>query len=111
MMNNPWKMSLLLILSIVKVIQRNSRVLILTGVHGGQDGKLGDFDEDFVNDCENQLRVLKKKKEKEIEEGEIQFKVEDVGQTNDRGIKELDEGRFVEAVCIRIDHKNGPHEI
>ena len=60
-------------------MQRNTRLVILTGVHGDQDGKLGEFDKDFVKDCENQLRVLKRKKEKEIEEGEIQFKVEDVG--------------------------------
>ena len=86
-------------LSIVKVMQRNTRLLVLTGVHGDQDGKLGEFDEDFVKSCEKQIGLLKnKKKKKEIEEGEIQFKVKDVGQANDRGIKELDEGTFVEAV-------------
>ena len=84
--------------SFVKVVQRNTRLLVLTGVHGDEDGKLGDFDEDFVESCKKQVELLKnKKKKKEIEEGEIQFKVEDVGQTNDRGIKELNEGKFVEA--------------
>ena len=68
--------------SIVKVMQRNTRLLVLTGVHGDEEGKLGDFDEDFVESCKKQVELLKnKKKKRDIEEGEIQFKVEDVGQT------------------------------
>ena len=82
----------------MKVVQRQTRLLVLTGVHGNQDGKLGDFDEDFVTDCENQIRVLKRKMEKDIEKRVIQFKVEDVGQINNGGIRDLDEGKFVEAV-------------
>ena len=73
---------------------------MLAGVHGRDNGEIGSRDVEFVDDCERQITLIKKKKKKEIEEGDIHFKVEDVGQNlvTNEGIRELDENKFIAAV-------------
>ena len=85
---------------IVKVMQEKTRLLVLTGVHGNLDGKLGGKDDRFFKSSENQVRILKRRMEADIEEKKIEFRVEDVGQIDisERGTRELDEEKFVEAV-------------
>ena len=81
-------------------MHENTRLLILSGVHGNNDGRLGDREDKFVTSCEAQVKNLQKNKSEEIEANNIQFKVEDVGQIdiNDQSKRELDEDKFVEAV-------------
>ena len=81
-------------------MQENTRLLILSGVHGNDDGRLGDREDKFVSSCEAQVKNLQKNKSEEIEVKNIQFKVEDIGQIdiNDQSKRELDEDKFVEAV-------------
>ena len=46
----------------------NTRLLVLAGIHGQEDGRLGDSedpDEDgFVKDCQKQVDILKKVKKR-----------------------------------------------
>ena len=81
-------------------MHENTRLLILSGVHGNDDGRLGDREDKFVTTCEAQVKNLQRNKSEEIEAKNIQFKVEDVGQINikDQSKRELDEDKFVEAV-------------
>ena len=81
-------------------MKENTRLLILSGVHGNNDGRLGDREDKFVSSCEAQVKNLQKNKSEDIEVKNIKFKVEDVGQIdiNDQSKRELDEDKFVEAV-------------
>ena len=81
-------------------MHENTRLLILCGVHGHNDGRLGEQDNMFVKGSEAQVNRLRRDKGEEIEDKNIQFKVEDVGQIdiNDQSKRELDEDKFVEAV-------------
>ena len=81
-------------------MHENTRMLILSGVHGNIDGKLGDREDKFVSSCEAQVKNLRRNKSEDIEVKNIEFKVEDVGQIdiNDHNKRELDEDKFVEAV-------------
>ena len=42
----------------------NTRLLVLAGIHGQDDGKLGDREDlkedGFVKDCQKQVKILKK---------------------------------------------------
>ena len=44
-----WRMHL--VKNWTKHMKENTKLLVLTGVHGHQDGKLGDFDQNFVKSC------------------------------------------------------------
>ena len=81
-------------------MKENTRLLILSGVHGNNDGRLGDREDKFVTSCEKQVKNLQKNKSEEIKVKNIKFKVEDVGQIDikDQSKRELDEDKFVEAV-------------
>ena len=50
-----------------KVMHENTRLLILCGVHGHNDGRLGDREDKFVSSCEEQVEILQRKKSEEIE--------------------------------------------
>ena len=78
----------------------NTRLLVLTGVHGKQSGELGSNDGSFIKDCEGQINNLRRKKHEDIEEKKIEFKIEDVGlvKTCDTSTRNLDEDKFVKAV-------------
>ena len=54
--------NLFLILSLSQVMKENTRLLVLTGVHGRQSGKLGDDESGFVRDSRGQIELLKEKK-------------------------------------------------
>ena len=78
----------------------NTKLLVLTGVHGKQSGELGINDGGFIKDCQGQIDNLRRKKHKDIEEKKIAFKIEDVGlvKTCDTSTRNLDEDKFVKAV-------------
>ena len=74
-----------------------TRLQVLTGVHGLKNGEIGSRDVELFKDCENQIAIIKDRKEDEIKKGDICFKVEDVGESNE-GVRELDENKFIAAV-------------
>merc|ERR1719367_1773213 len=92
--------NLFLILSLSQVMKENTRLLVLTGVHGQQSGEIGGKDNGFVRDSQGQIELLKGKHEADIVAGKITMEVEDVGLYNasDTSTKKLDEEKFVEAV-------------
>ena len=73
-------------------MQENTRLLILSGVHGNDDGRLGDREDKFFSSCEAQVKNLQRNKSEEIKVNNIQFKVEDVGQIdiNDQSKSQTD---------------------
>ena len=83
-------------------MHENTRLLVLAGVHGTEDGRLGDREDTFVTSCEAQIELLRRQKAEEIEAKNIQFRVVDVGQIdiNDTNRRQLDENKFVEEVKI-----------
>merc|ERR1719367_1456455 len=92
--------NLFLILSLSEVMKENTRLLVLTGVHGQQSGEIGGKDNGFVRDSRGQIRKLEGKFEAQIKAGKITMELEDVGLHNasDTSTKKLDEEKFVEAV-------------
>merc|ERR1719367_2648164 len=92
--------NLFLILSLSEVMKENTRLLVLTGVHGQQSGEIGGKDNGFVRDSRGQIDLLKGKYKADIVAGKITMEVEDVGLHNasDTSTKKLDEEKFVEAV-------------
>ena len=83
----------------------NTKLLVLTGVHGKSSGELGSDDNGFLRDSQKQETVLKNRelpgnKADDIDAKNIQFGFEDVGQINvrDNSTRTLDEKKFVLAV-------------
>ena len=68
----------------------NTRLLVLAGVHGKEDGELGGNEvkgkDNFVEDSERQVGRLTKKFKDDIEKKNIQFAVIDVGSGDRSGI-------------------------
>ena len=62
----------------------NTQLLILGGVHGHKDGKVGDTDKRFVTQNVKMIGILKRKFGKEMEENNIQVEQVDVGQHKNR---------------------------
>ena len=79
-----------------KLMKPNTKVLVLAGIHGRKDGKLGSVDDGLFNEYEHQIEFLKRKYKEEIEEKNIMFVIEDVGSLMDQ--KFVDEEALVEAV-------------
>ena len=82
------------------LMKENTRLLVLAGVHGDEDGQLGPNEdkekEAFVCNSEGQIGVLHKNKSDDIAQKNIVMKVEDVGVHRDRSV--LDREKFVSAV-------------
>ena len=88
-----------------RLIQRNSKLLVLAGIHGNQDGKLGDPDMNLLKDYRRQIdyfmgKNLKKQPppniKQDIEEKNIEFVLEDVSSSFDKS--KLDEDKLIQAV-------------
>ena len=83
-----------------RLMKENTRLLVLAGVHGEKDGRLGANEvegrDNFVKDSEGQLELLKKDFTRDIEQKNIEFAVKDVGSHRNRS--ELDSEKFVSAV-------------
>ena len=73
-----------------RLIKENSRLLVLAGVHGGEDGRLGRNEdrgkEAFVETSIRQIKLLKGDFQPEIEEKNVSFEVTDVGDHRNRGM-------------------------
>ena len=83
-----------------RLMKENTRLLVLAGVPGEKDGRLGANEvegrDNFVKDSEGQLELLKKDFTRDIEKKNIMFAVKDVGSHRNRS--ELDSNAFVSAV-------------
>ena len=81
-------------------LMKNTRLLVLAGIHGKEDGGLGGNEvkgkENFVEDSELQVGRLTKKFSEDVEEKNIKLEVRDVGRHRNR--HQLDEDKFVAAV-------------
>ena len=78
------------------LMKPNAKVLVLAGIHGHKDGKLGLVDDGLLGEYEHQIDFLKKKYKEDIEKKKITFILEDVGAHMDR--KKLNEEALVAAV-------------
>ena len=92
-----------------RLMPENTRLLLLAGIHGLEDGSLGDREDQekdgFVEDLQRVIGILKTNKKnrtlkttipEDILKKNIVIKVEDVGQHEDRS--ELDRDKFTKAV-------------
>ena len=83
-----------------RLMPENTRLLVLAGIHGQEDGRLGDRedpDEDaFVKDCHKQVNILKKAKDEQILQDNIVIEVEDIGKHKERN--EFDSDKFIRKV-------------
>ena len=83
-----------------RLMKENTRLLVLAGVHGKEDGKLGGNEirgkDNFVEDSKMQVGRLTKKFMEDIKKKNINFEVRDIGSHRKR--YELDEDKFVSAV-------------
>ena len=54
-----------------RLMPENTRLLVLAGIHGQEDGRLGDREEPgkdgFVEDCRKQVEILKKAKKEQMD--------------------------------------------
>ena len=71
------------------------RILILAGIHGYEDGKLGPVDQGLQKDNESQIKVLKRKLKK-MEKRNIEIEAIDVGQHSNDSL--LDEIKLLETI-------------
>ena len=47
-------------------MHENTRLLVLTGVHTHDDGRLGDREDKLVASCEAQIAILRRNKAEEV---------------------------------------------
>ena len=79
-----------------QLIRPNTKVLVLAGIHGGKDGKLGSVDEGLFGEYEHQIQFLKRKYKEDLYKKNAEFMLENVGSYRDR--MEFDEATFIKAV-------------
>ena len=72
------------------------RILILAGIHGYEDGKLGPLDQGLQKDNESQIKVLKRKLKEDMEKRNIEIEAIDVGQHHDDNL--LDETKLLATI-------------
>ncbi len=65
-------------------MEPNARLLILGGIHGAKNGKLGKFDQDIENDTLHQIEMLKEDRKDEIEDFNTTIIYECVGNYLDK---------------------------
>ena len=83
-----------------RLMKENTRLLVLAGVHGNMDGRLGKNEDkerdNFVKDSEGQIQFLMDKFEADVQRKNISFAVKDVGSHRNKDT--LDANNFVSAV-------------
>ena len=70
-------------------------LLVLAGIHGEEEGKMGKNDYSFVRTSEKQIEKLKKDKAKDIKENEMEIKLVNIAEFKD---KSLDEEQLIKAI-------------
>ncbi len=66
------------------IMEPNTRLLILGGIHGGEDGSLGKVDQNIENQTRHQIKRLKEDMKTEIEDFEVTILYERVGDYLDK---------------------------
>ena len=66
-----------------EVMKENTRLLVVSGTHGCQDGQLGGNDSSFADQSERQLGWLEKKHKQDIEKKNIKMEVKDISKHKD----------------------------
>ena len=83
-----------------RLMKENTRLLVLAGVHGNMDGRLGKNEDkerdNFVKDSEGQIQFLMDKFEADVQRKNILFAVKDVGSHRNKDT--LDPNNFLSAV-------------
>ena len=84
-----------------QLIRPNSKVLVLAGIHGCKDGKLGSVDDGLLGEYERQIQFLKRKYKEDIKEKKAEFVLENIGTY-------VDETEFSEAAFVKAVEKHNP---
>ena len=84
-----------------QLIRPNTKVLVLAGIHGCQDGKLGAIDEGLLREYEHQIQFLKKKYKEDLEEKKAEFVLENIGSY-------MDEAEFNEVTFLKAVREHNP---
>ena len=84
-----------------QLIRPNTKVLVLAGVHGSKDGKVGSVDIGLFREYEHQIQFLKKKYKEDLEEKKAAFVLENMGTY-------MDETEFNEETFIKAVKKHNP---
>jgi len=63
-----------------KLTKKNSKIVVMVGIHGYQDGRLGHVDKGLLSDNKGQIRILERKFATQMEEDNIEIVLEDVGE-------------------------------
>ena len=81
-----------------KFMKKQSKLLVLAGIHGGSCGEIGPKDEYLFNDIKQQIERLEKVKAKDITNQNIEIILVDVGEFYDMSTDQLKESQLVETV-------------
>ena len=79
-----------------KLMRPNTKVLVLAGIHGCNDGEVGSVDEGLWKEYQHQVEFLKKKYKEDIKKKNIEFALENVGTYMDH--KNIDDKSLIEAI-------------
>ena len=71
-----------------QVMKENTRLLVVAGTHGREDGQLGENDQAFADQSERFLVWFERKYKQDIEDKNIVMKIEDIGEHKDGRDKE-----------------------
>ena len=79
-----------------KLTRKNAKLLILAGIHGGEEGEIGPSDDGLLKDNIKQIKLLKRKFENEMKENNIDIMLEDVGKHLNPS--QLDEDKLIQVI-------------
>ena len=80
-----------------KIIKQGTKLLVLAGVHGGQDGAIGSRDKNLLKDIQLQIKRLERIKYTDMQENNIRIVLVDVGECLDSSAS-IDNSKLVEIV-------------
>ena len=81
-----------------QIIRTNTKVLVLAGIHGGKDGRVGSVDVGLFEEYERQIKFLMKKYKEDLEMKRAEFVLENMGSHMDENKHEINKETFIKAV-------------
>ena len=79
-----------------ELVRKNSRILVLAGVHGTNQGKVGNNDPGLFQDNEKQIQILKRKWAQDIDEKNVEVSIVDVATYQDSN--EMDNQKLIKSI-------------
>ena len=79
-----------------ELVRKNSRILVLAGVHGTNLGKVGDNDPGLFQDNVKQIQILKRKWAQDIDEKNVEVSIVDVATYQDSN--EMDNQKLIKSI-------------